>query len=309
MGRPPDHLLRLEARASAGASEPLGDSLAVSFADGTLRVYGPGGEVRRTWKAGDKGFVALAYSGDGRRLVGGGSDGRVSVVESGTGRELGSFPANAAKIEALVSSRDGSVVATAAGSEAAAFRTADGTRLFKIGSTVSEVTDVAVASGGDRVAVAFTDVDVRLVDSSTGRVRATIADLDMAAFCLAFSPDGRQLACGCADGCVTIRDVATGSRVRADVRHAEPVGAVRFSPDGSWVTSVGQSMNPATREASVKTISVATSIVATEVLGVLPFVTLGFSEDGTAHVASPERGVGVRVWDVRRPGGAEFRNS
>ena len=129
-----------KARASAGASEPLGDSLAVSFADGTLRVYGPGGDVRRAWKSGEKGFVALSFSGDGRRLVGGGSDGRVSVAESGAGRELGSFAAHTAKIDALAVSRDGSVVATAAGSEAAAFRTADGTRLFTVASTVSEVT-------------------------------------------------------------------------------------------------------------------------------------------------------------------------
>ena len=70
----------------------------------------------------------------------------------------------------------------------------------------------------------------------------------MAAFCLAFSPDGRRLACGCADGRVSVRDAATGVRVRADVRHAEPVGAVAFSPEGSWVTSVGRSMNPVTRE-------------------------------------------------------------
>lgn len=299
MGRPPDHLFQLEARASAGTSEPLGDSLAVSFPDGTLRVYGPGGDVRRAWKAGEKGFVALSFSGDCRRLVGGGPDGRVWVVESSDGRGLASFPAQPAKIEALAVSRDGSVIATAAGSEAAAFRTAGGARLFTASSAVSEVSAVAVAPAGDLVAAAFTDVDVRLVESSTGRVFATIADLDMAAFCLAFSPDGRRLACGCADGRVSIRDVATGLRVRADERHAEPVGALAFSPDGTWVTSVGLSMNPGTREASVKTTSVANSIVVSDVLGVMPFVTLGFSPDGTAHVASPERGVGMRMWDVR----------
>jgi WD40 repeat protein len=297
MSRRPDHLFQPEARPSAGASEPLGDSLAASFPDGTLRVYGPNGDVRRAWKGGEKGFVTLSFSGDGRRLVGGGPDGRIFVAESSNGRELGSFPAHTSKIEALAVSRDGSVIATATGSEAAAFRTAGGARLFTADSTVSEVSAVAVAPAGDRVAVAFTDVDVRLGDPATGRVFATIADLDMAAFCLAFSPDGRRLACGCADGCVTVRDVATGSRVRADVRHAEPVGAVAFSPEGAWVTSVGLSMNPETREASVRTISVSKSAIVTEMLGILPAVTLGFSADGTAHVVSPGR-EGVRVWDV-----------
>jgi WD40 repeat protein len=297
MGRPPDHVFQPEGKPSSGASEPLGDSLAASFPDGTLRVYGPAGDVRRAWKAGEKGFVALAFSGDGRRIAGGGSDGRVAVAESATGRALSSFAAHAAPIEGIAVSRDGSVIATASGSEVAVFRTAGGARLFTVASTLSEVTDVAVAPSGDRIAAAFTDVDVRLVDAATGRVLVTVSDLDMAAFCLAFSPDGRLLACGCADGCVTIRDAATGVRARADLRHAEPVGAVRFSPDGAWVTSVGQSMNPATREASARTVSVSKSIVVTDVLGVLPFASLGFSSDGTAHVTSPGR-EGLRVWDL-----------
>jgi WD40 repeat protein len=298
MGRSPDHTFQLEGRPSAGASEPLGGSIVVSFEDGTLRVYGPDGDVRRSWKGGEKGFAALSFSGDGRRLVGGRGDGRVSVAESSTGHELGSFPAHAARIYLLAVSRDGSVIATAARSEAAAFRTAGGIRLFTVGSTGSEVSAVAVAPAGDRVAVAFTDVDVRLVDLATGRVFATIADLDMAAFCLAFSPDGRRLLCGCTDGRVSVRDAATGVRVRADERHAEPVGAVAFSPDGTWVTSVGRSMNPVTREASVKTTSVAKNIAVTHELGILPFATLGFSPDGTAHVASPDGRGGVRLWDV-----------
>ncbi|MFI5120898.1 MAG: WD40 repeat domain-containing protein [Thermoanaerobaculia bacterium] len=297
MGRPPDHLFQLGARATAGASEPLGDSLAASFPDGTLRVYGPDGDVRRSWKAGEKGCVALSFSGDGRRLVGGGADGRVWVAESSAGRVLGSFPAHTARIDALAVSRDASVVATGAGSEAAAFRTTDGLRLFTAASTVSEVSAVGVAPAGDLAAVAFTDVDVRLLDAGTGRVLATISDLDMAAFCLAFSPDGRRLVCGCADGRVSIRDAATGARVRADERHVEPVGALAFSPDGTWVTSVGLSMNPTTREASVKTTSIAKNIAVTDVLGILPAVTLGFSADGTAHVASPSR-EGLRIWDM-----------
>jgi WD40 repeat protein len=300
MGRPPDHAFQPEGRPTAGASEPLGDSLAAAFSDGTVRIYGPTGEVRRTWKAGEKGFVALSFSRDGRRLVGGGRDGRVSVADAKTGREVASFAAHGSRVGSLAASRDGGVVATAAKSEAAAFRSESGGRLFLLTSPFAEVSGVAVAPAGDRVAVAFTDVDVRLVDGATGRGVLTISDLDMAAFALAFSPDGRLLACGCADGRVSIRDAATGARVRADFRHAEPVGAVGFSPDGAWVTSVGMSMNPATREASARTTSVSADGGTTESLGVLPYATLGFSADGTAHVASPGS-EGVRVWDVRRP--------
>jgi WD40 repeat protein len=300
MGRPPDRAFQAEGRRTAGAIEPLGDSLAVALADGTVRVYGPAGDVRRTWKGGETGLGALAFSGDGLRLAGGGRDGRVRVADPKTGREVGSFAAHAYRIRALAASRDGGVVATAAKSEAAAFRAEGGARLFTLDSSFAEVSAVAVSPAGDRVAVAFTDVDVRLVDAATGRVAATISDLDMAAFSLAFSPDGRLLAFGCADGRVSIRDAVTGARVRADVRHAEPVGAVAFSPGGSWVASVGMSMNPSTREASVRATPVPAGADITETLGLLPNVVLGFSADGSAHVASPD-GSGVRIWDVAPP--------
>ncbi|HEY3350952.1 MAG TPA: PQQ-binding-like beta-propeller repeat protein [Thermoanaerobaculia bacterium] len=300
MGRPPDHTFQPQGRPTAGASEPLGDSVAASFEDGTVRVYGPGGDVRRTWKAGEKAFAALSFSGDGLRLVGGGRDGRVTLADAKDGHEIGSFAAHATRIRGLSVSRDGGVVATSAKSEAAAFRAEGGVRLFTLGSTFAEVSGVAVAPAGDRVAVAFTDVDVRLVDAATGRVALTISDLDMAAFALAFSPDGRLLACGCADGRVSVRDAKTGARVRADESHAEPIGAVGFSPDGAWVTSVGMSMNPATREASVRTTPLQAGSATTESLGVLPHASLGFSKDGTAHVASAGT-EGVRVWDVSPP--------
>jgi WD40 repeat protein len=300
MGRPPDRVFAVEGRPTAGASEVVGDSLAASFPDGTLRVYGPGGDLRRAWKAGEKGFVALSFSRDGRRLVGGGGDGRVVVADSATGRAIGSFAALGKRIDALAVSREGSVVATSAGSEAAAFRVEGGARLFTLGSTFAEVSDLAVSPTGDRVAVAFTDVDVRLVDAATGRVAAMISDLEMAAFSLAFSADGRFLAFGCADGRVSIRDAASGARVRADVRHTEPVGAVGFTPDGAWLASVGLSMNPATREASVRMTSVSAVAGTTESLGVLPYVLLGFSADGTARVFSPGP-EGLRVWNVAPP--------
>jgi WD40 repeat protein len=297
MGRPPDTILRIEGRPTSGTREPIGERLAVCFADGTLRVYGSRGEVLREWKPAEKGFVALAFSPDGRRLAGGAKSGNVVVLDAESGRTLSSFGAHRQAVEALALSKDGTVVASAAGPEAAGFRAA-GSRLFGFTSPVAEVSAVAVAPTGELVAIALTDVDVRILDPVSGRVAVSVADFDMAPFCLAFSPDGRLLACGCADGTVSIRDAATGGRVRGDVRHAEPVAAVGFSPDGSRLVSVGLSMNPGTREASVRTTSVKGDVSSSDVLGVLPDVSLGFTRDGVAHVVSPGE-AGARIWNVR----------
>ena len=89
-------------------------------------------------------------------------------------------------------------------------------------------------------------------------------------------------------------------RVRADVRSGGPVGAVAFSPDGSWVVAVGISMNPATREAGAHVVPVRGGGVTSLALGVLPNVRVGVSPDGTAHVVAGDR-AGTRMWDVAPP--------
>lgn len=55
-----------------------------------------------------------------------------------------------------------------------------------------------------------------------------------------FSPDGSRLACGLADGGVTILDVATFTARAVDGRHTQPVTALAWSPDGTTLYSAGR---------------------------------------------------------------------
>src|SRR5437667_2405954 len=55
---------------------------------------------------------------------------------------------------------------------------------------------------------------------------------------LAFSPDGRRLACGSTDNTVKVWEVATGKEVFTLRGHSEPVFSVMFSPDGKSLASV-----------------------------------------------------------------------
>src|SRR5262245_38174681 len=62
------------------------------------------------------------------------------------------------------------------------------------------------------------------------------------AHCLAFSPDGKQLASGGRDGAVHLWDVATGKRTTLD-GHAGTVFGVAFSPDGKTLVACGGRLN------------------------------------------------------------------
>jgi WD40 repeat protein len=57
--------------------------------------------------------------------------------------------------------------------------------------------------------------------------------------CLAFSPDGRRLATGCAEGTVEVWDTAGGQKVQTVKGHFGPVMAVAFSPDSVRLATGG----------------------------------------------------------------------
>jgi WD40 repeat protein len=57
--------------------------------------------------------------------------------------------------------------------------------------------------------------------------------------CLAFSPDGRRLATGDAEGAVKLWDVRTGLEVLSLQAHDRAVNGVAFSPDGRLLYTAG----------------------------------------------------------------------
>ncbi|MFE4337121.1 TIR domain-containing protein [Streptomyces sp. NPDC056831] len=74
-----------------------------------------------------------------------------------------------------------------------------------------DVRGVAYSSGG---LLAVADDRVRLYDLATGALRASLEDLDSSVAAVAFSPDGRLLAIGGADGGVRLLDVTSADSPR-----------------------------------------------------------------------------------------------
>ena len=101
----------------------------------------------------------------------------------------------------------------------------------------SDVTALAV-NGDGAVAVASGDGRVSLFAADAGRPALLLETASSAPQSLAFSPDGKQLAIGAADGAVRLRDIGSGSLLRPETRrHLAAVSALAFSQDGSTLAS------------------------------------------------------------------------
>ncbi|MFE4540515.1 toll/interleukin-1 receptor domain-containing protein [Streptomyces scopuliridis] len=95
-----------------------------------------------------------------------------------------------------------------------------------------DVRGVAYSSEG---LLAVADDQVRLYDLATGALRASLEDLDGSVATVAFSPDGRLLAVGDADGGVRLLDVTSADSPRtlgAVSAAADGTNELVFAPDG-----------------------------------------------------------------------------
>jgi hypothetical protein len=130
------------------------------------------------------------------------------------------------------------------------------------------------------------------------RMDAAAVRQGRAVFAVAFSPDGKLLGSGSADGTVRLWETATGNEVRQFKGHAKRIKSVAFSPDGKVLLS-------GSHDGTVRLWQVSTGKPLHVLKGHKGAVeAVAFAPDGTM-VASAGRDGFVRLW--RPDTGKELR--
>ena len=132
---------------------------------------------------------------------------------------------------------------------------------------------------------------MRLWDTATGESLRTLSGHTAGVNCVAFSPDGRQVASGGADGSLRLWDIATRRELLTLRGHSASVLAVTYSPDGQRVASSSD-------DGSVILWDPITGQVVLNLRAHQAAVTaLAFRPDGL-EIASASSDRSIKLWDA-----------
>lgn len=136
------------------------------------------------------------------------------------------------------------------------------------------------------------DTAVRLWDTQTGELLNSLHGHTATLTCLAFSPDGKQLASASEDKTVRLWNTQTGEALKVLIGHSNRVNAIAFSPDSQKLAS-------ASDDTTVQLWSTKTGQLLRTLQGHANLVTgVIFSPNGK-QLASASEDKTVQLWDAK----------
>jgi WD40 repeat protein len=224
------------------ALSPDGKAAAASaygVADVTVRDATTGKEVQRL-PGPEKGNGPLAFSRDGKTLAVAANDYVIRLWDVAAGRVTGELRGHTNLIDALCYASDGGVLVSAGDDRTVRWwdlATRQETRQRRVGGEWSHIA-LAVSADGKGLAWVENRRSLVLCDAASGQELCR-TDLGAVVRSLAFSPDGRTVACAQLFGTVHFLDSRTGHEQRRWDGEDHVVLKLAFSPDGKMLAEAG----------------------------------------------------------------------
>jgi WD40 repeat protein/tRNA A-37 threonylcarbamoyl transferase component Bud32 len=272
---------------------------------GEIKVWGAatGQETRTLLEEG--GPTQLAVSPNGRWLASGGVGKTIKIRDMDTLRLERTLSGHTASVLCVAFSPDSTMLASASPDQTAKlWDLAAGREMRTLLGHKARVLSVAFSPDRKHLASAGDDRTARIWDINTGQ-----EDLDLplhnsdesfdrglawTEMCLAFSEDGRLLACTCRDNTIILWDAATGQTLLHFRGHADHVNSLAFSPDGQRLAS-------GSRDHTIKIWDTTTGQEILTLAGHSDRVlSVAFSPDGKRLASAGADGT-IHIWDATLP--------
>ncbi|MFI7642585.1 NACHT and WD repeat domain-containing protein [Nonomuraea sp. NPDC049400] len=182
------------------------------------------------------GYESISFSPDGTRIVTGGDSGRTVLWDTASRQQLLLLADNYNSVNSVAFSPDGKLVAAAGGDGVA--RLADARTHLQLGTPMPALGAVALSPDGRMLAAGMPDDKdpaIQLWDVATQRRLGPPLNPEgprRAVYRLSFTPDGRTLLSGGADG-LRLWDVAT----RREIAQERTLSSAVISADGRFVAA------------------------------------------------------------------------
>ncbi len=186
---------------------------------------------------------ALAFS-PAAKMIATGSFNRVELIDPSTRQPAHKIGDIAGKVNALVFSKDGTMLFGAAGDSgingvAYQWRVSDGSLVRKFEGHTDALYSLALSPDGKLLATGSYDQKIKLWNVEDGSEVRVLKGHIGGVYGLSFRPDGKVLASASADRTIKLWDVATGKRLDTFPQPLKEQTAVEFSPDGKTVAAGG----------------------------------------------------------------------